>query len=76
MMCRVQVLRLRQVEYNLNIGETWVLICTLMMNYFYNEKPEHVLRRFVQDALAGSATNEIRVKFLRKIDDNVPVGED
>lgn len=32
--------------------------------------------RFVQDALQGDPTTEIRVKFLRKLEDSVPLGDD
>lgn len=32
--------------------------------------------RFVQDALRGDAATEIRVKFIRKLEDALPPGED
>jgi hypothetical protein len=32
--------------------------------------------RFVQDQLKGDNTTELRIKFLKKLEDALPIGED
>ena len=45
------------------------------LNIFFKVHIE-VLCWFVQDTLKGDSVTELRVKFVRKIEDSVPPGDD
>lgn len=47
-----------------------------MPTFFLTQIQLEVDVRFVQDQLKGDDTTEIRVKFVRKLEDVVPAGDD
>ena len=60
----------------------WFVVSIILFAFYYSfisidlKVQLEVECRFVQDQLKGDNTTELRVKFLKKLVDALPVGED
>jgi hypothetical protein len=53
-----------------------LFFCSLTILVFYFKVQLEVECRIVQDQLKGDNATELRIKFLKKLEDALPIGED
>lgn len=63
-----------------NIPRSWVVLESVPERYaFLSPAPQVQMAvdvKFVQDTLKGDGVTEIRMKFIKRIEDNLPAGEE
>lgn len=63
-----------------NIPRSWVVLESVPERYaFLSRAPQVQMAvdvKFVQDTLKGDGVTEIRMKFIKRIEDNLPAGEE